>query len=130
MLFSLYIFLFYYYRKPDIHERWKPIKNLDESDFAEISDVIKPKTKYRNDDTEFWNSIVPELNVAENATKEETSSAPESEFLSIDSWGAAGLVVLCGVLCIALIGVVFITKKSTLTMSIVPSHKDTNFTSI
>lgn len=117
-------------RYPEFLGRWKPLKEGYELPYAEVSDITLPMTNFRSEDNEFWIAIVSELNFAQNATGEATTSQQEMEYFNIDSWGAAGLAVLCGVLCIALIGVVFITKRKTLTMSILPvsSSKDITFT--
>nr|UXX52859.1 carboxylesterase 2 [Pardosa astrigera] len=104
---------------PDERKVWQRVLNVDELHYAEISDIMEPKARPWSDDSEFWISLVSDLQAAGNVSVEPLDDIQAvSEYSTIGTWGAAGLAILCGVLCVALVGLVVITKRRTLTMSL------------
>ncbi|KAG8178438.1 hypothetical protein JTE90_016110 [Oedothorax gibbosus] len=102
---------------------WKKF-NKEEMNYMDISETVTSQVDYRKKDIELWTVLIPELqNIVENLS----TVAPQRVFLEPNSaaWGAAGLSVLLGVLCVALIGVVVVTRKELTQSSIIPINSNT-----
>ncbi|GFT66653.1 venom carboxylesterase-6 [Nephila pilipes] len=105
-------------RSPSI-SNWK---NYGEKEkyYAEISTTIIAKTNYRKNDMELWTLLIPDLQKIQNSSIEDSVQELLDEDINILSWGAAGLAVLLGVLCIALVGVVVVMRRKLTQVSIIP----------
>lgn len=102
---------------------WKKFSE-EEMNYIAISETVKSKVDYKRKDLELWTILVPELQKRDNSSNV-TSHFPFQEENSI-AWGAAGLVMILGVFCVALIGVVVVTRKKLAQSSVIPinSHKE------
>ncbi|GFQ98323.1 neuroligin-4, Y-linked [Trichonephila clavata] len=105
-------------REPSV-SNWKKY-NEKEKYYAEISTTIKTKTNYRKNDMELWTLLIPDLQKTQNVSIEDLEQELLDEDINFLSWGAAGLAVLLGVLCIALVGVVIVTRRKFTQVSIIP----------
>ncbi|GFX84831.1 COesterase domain-containing protein [Trichonephila clavipes] len=105
-------------RSPSV-SNWKKY-NEKEKYYAEISTTLKTKTNYRKNDMELWTLLIPDLQKTQNVSIEDLEQELLDEDVNFLSWGAAGLAVLLGVLCIALVGVVIVTRRKFTQVSIIP----------
>ncbi|GBM20496.1 hypothetical protein AVEN_61041-1 [Araneus ventricosus] len=112
-------------RSPSV-PNWKKFTEKHKN-YVEISTTIGAKINYRKNDMELWTLLVPDLqniqNISISIEEENQEFYGDTDTLS---WGAAGLAIMLGVLCIALVGVVVITRRKFTQASLIPitSHKE------
>ncbi|XP_035208211.1 neuroligin-1-like isoform X2 [Stegodyphus dumicola] len=106
--------------------KWKQFGNHNQMNYAEISKTVVPKTGYRRNEIEFWILLLPDLDDIQNLHAEIPQEDTSAEKITSRAWSAVGLVMLFGVLCVSLVGVVVITRSRIAQSSILPisSRKD------
>ncbi|CAL1287467.1 unnamed protein product [Larinioides sclopetarius] len=112
-------------RSPSV-PNWKKFTEKHKN-YVEISTTIEAKINFRRNDMEFWTLLVPDLqNIQNISISEEEENQEFYKDTDTLSWGAAGLAIMLGVLCAALVGVVIITRRKFTQASLIPitSHKE------